>query len=201
MIKATFSPSDENKVNETVHSTSIEGLYYIPHKFFPDNRGFYAELARVPEIEELIGKQFVTKQMNQSRSIQNVTRGIHAEDWNKLITITNGLCYCALVDLRQDSPTFGNYESFYLGTEEQALKGSLFVSSGIGNSLCVVKGPVDYIYAVDAIWSDRNIEGDQAIAIFDNDINIQWPIDKEQMIISDRDRNSKTLRELYPNKF
>jgi len=192
----TFQPTPENKVSETIHKTSIDGLFYIPHKYFPDDRGFYSELARTPEIDELTGQTFTAKQFNQSRSNQNVARGIHAENWNKLITITNGSCFCALVDLRKNSPTFGKSQTFQLGTNLNDLKGSIYVTSGIGNSFCVVNGPVDYIYAVDAIWADRDKSGDQSINMFDPDINIQWPISKDEMIISQRDLECVNLKDL-----
>lgn len=201
MINSTFSPTQENQLSPTIHKTAIEGLFYIPHKSFPDERGFYSELSRVPEIEEIIKEKFIVKQFNQSRSNENVVRGIHAEDWNKLVTVTAGLCYCVIVDLRPESLTFGKYESFFLGTDDLALKGSIFLSRGLGNSLCVVKGPVDYIYAVDAIWSERDKSKDKAIALFDKDINIQWPIERSQMIVSSRDVDSITLREVFPSKF
>ncbi len=126
----------------------------------------------------------------------DVIRGIHAEDWNKLVTVTNGLCFCALVDLRKDSATFGKHETLALGTTDQALRGSIFISRGIGNSFCVVAGPVDYVYAVDAIWAGRDTSKDVAINLFDPQVNIEWPIPKEQMIISDRDLQSVNLSDL-----
>jgi dTDP-4-dehydrorhamnose 3,5-epimerase-like enzyme len=214
MVKATFIPTEENKISPTIHKTSIDGLFYIPHKTFLDDRGFYSELCRIPEIEELTKDNFVVKQLNQSRSNQNVTRGIHAESWNKLINVTSGICYCVLVDLRPDSSTFGKYESFYLGENEKnalsmddktkdlnVLDGAIYTSSGIGNSLCVVKGPADYIYAVDAIWAERDTSGDKAINLFDKDLNIDWPIPREKMILSQRDIDTSPIRELFPEKF
>jgi len=201
MIDATFVPTEENKISPTIHKTAIDGLYYIPHKYFPDDRGFYSELSRIPEIEEVTGIEFKIKQMNQSRSNQNIAGGIHVEDWNKLVMVTTGLCYCVLVDLRPASQTFAKYESFYLGVDDLALKGSIFVSRGIGNSFCAVKGPVDYIYGVDALWSQRDTTGDKAIALFDKDINIQWPIEPNKMLVSQRDINGTSLREMFPEKF
>lgn len=195
-MKTTFKPTSENKVSETVHKTAIEGLYYIPHKHFPDDRGFYSELARTPEIDALTKETFVAKQFNQSRSNKNVIRGIHAEDWNKLVTITNGVCFCALVDLRKDSLTFGKSETLLLGTSGEALKGSIFITKGIGNSFCVVEGPADYIYAVDQIYAERDTSNDLSINLFDPDININWPISKEDLIISDRDLQAVNLKDL-----
>lgn len=196
MMHASFQPSAENKISETLHSTAIEGLYYIPHKYFPDERGFYSELARTPEIDELTGEIFIAKQFNQSHSKENVIRGIHAEDWNKLVTITSGLCFCALVDLRKNSPTFGKLETIAVGTTPEALRGSLYISKGIGNSFCVVAGPADYLYAVDALWAERDTSNDRAINLFDPEINVAWPIPREKMIVSQRDLNSVNLKDL-----
>ncbi len=198
MIKTSFAPNENNKVSETIYKTKIAGLFYIPHKTFPDHRGFYQELGRVPEIEAVTKEKFVIKQFNQSRSNTNVIRGIHAEDWNKFVTVTTGICYCALVDLRKDSPTFGQYETLYLGHSDQkeVLNGSIFISKGVGNSMCVTQGPVDYIYAVDAVWSQRDPSKDKAINLFDKDLNIPWPIKKEEMIISQRDLDIISLKEL-----
>ncbi len=192
----TYQPTNENKVSETIHETTIDGLYYIPHKHLPDDRGFYSELARTPEIDSLTGETFIAKQFNQSRSNTNVIRGFHAEDWNKLVTVTNGVCFCALVDLRKDSPTFGKSETLLLGTQGDALKGSIYISKGIGNSLCVVSGPADYIYAVDAVWANRDTSNDVAINLFDPDLGIEWPIEREKMIISQRDLQSIHLKDL-----
>lgn len=191
-----FQPSSQNMLSETIHKTKIDGLYFIPHKHFPDNRGFYSELARVPEIEVVTGAKFTIKQLNQSRSNTNVIRGFHAEDWNKLVTVTSGLCFCALADFRKESPTFGFVETLYLGTAETALKGSIYISKGIGNSLCVVEGPADYVYAVDALWGERDASKDTAINLFDTDLAVEWPIPLEQMVISDRDRESISLKQL-----
>lgn len=191
-----FTPTPENKISPTIHKTLIEGLYYIPHRQFPDDRGFYSELARIPELDAVTGSAFVAQQLNQSRSNTNVARGIHAEDWNKLITVTNGLCFCALVDLRKDSPTFGKHHTFLLGTSPKALRGSVYVAKGIGNSFCVLEGPADYVYAVDALWANRDTTKDVAVTLFDPDIAIQWPIPKEQLQISQRDLDSILLKEL-----
>ena len=68
-------------------------------------------------------------------------------------------------------------------------------SKGLGNSLCVVNGPVDYLYAVDALYRERDTSGDQAISLFDPELAIPWPISREQMIISERDKQSVNLAE------
>lgn len=194
-MNTTFQPTSENKILGDIHSTSIDGLFFIAHKHFPDERGFYSELARTPEIDELTREIFAIKQLNQSRSNTNVTRGIHAENWNKLVTVTNGSCFCALVDIRKNSQTFGKFETIALGTTAGLLMGSIYISKGIGNSFCVVEGPADYVYAVDAVWAQRDKSFDVSINLFDPDININWPIPREQMIISQRDQQNISLKD------
>jgi dTDP-4-dehydrorhamnose 3,5-epimerase len=146
-------------------------------------------------LEAIIGYQFKIQQINQARSMENVIRGIHCENWNKLVTVTSGSCFCAIADVKKTSPTYKKTETFMLGDGDQDLSGSLFITKGLGNSLCVVKGPVDYLYAVDALYRDRDKSGDQAVSLFDPELNIEWPIKQEDMIISDRDKSAVTLGE------
>lgn len=197
-----FSVSEENKIGERIYKTKIDGLYYISTEVFSDNRGFYREIAIVPDLDKVRGEKFEVKQLNHSNSNQNVIRGIHAENWNKLITVTHGVCLCVLSDIRPKSPTFLEKEYFLLGYGAQnPLPGAIFVTNGIGNSFLTVEGESEYFYAVDALYRERDKSGDKAISLFDEDLKIEWPIPQEQMIISDRDLNSVTLRSIYPEKF
>lgn len=201
MIAPHFSVEEAEELSPGVLKTYLDGLYFLPHSIFTDERGFYAELSRIPELEEVLGHEFITKQMNLAMSLDNVVRGFHAENWNKLITVTSGTCFSALADVRPDSPTFGNVQTFLLGSEEGQLQGSLYITSGIANSLCVVEGPVHYLYAVDQLYRDRDTSHDVAISLFDEDLDVEWPIAREDMILSDRDKNSVTLRQKFPEKF
>lgn len=201
MISFSYSKEEAEELRPGVFSTSINGLYYLPHRIFADQRGFYTELARVPEIDELTDGQFIIKQTNLSMSVTNVVRGMHAEDWNKLATVLTGRCFSALADVRPDSPTFGKVETFLFGPDERELQGSLYISRGLANSFAVLEGPVYYLYAVDALYAERDPNNDVAISLFDADLAINWPITQEKMIISERDRHSVSLRNKYPEKF
>ena len=131
----------------------------------------------------------------------NVLRGFHAEDWNKLATLASGKILSIIVDIRPDSPTFAQYEQFVLGFDSESLQGALYISRGLANGFAVLEGPADYIYMVDALYSQRDKSKDKAIALFDPDLKINWPIAQEKMIFSKRDKNSVTLRELFPQNF
>lgn len=192
-----YQPTLEDLTGKTVCQTNIEGLFFVPHSHHPDERGFYGEMSRIPEIEAAVGQSFAIKQLNHSHSVSNVIRGFHAENWNKLISIISGVCFCAFADFRPDSPTFKTVQYVQLGYGPGALNGSMFISSGIGNSFCVLEGPADYLYAVDQLYTERDPSGDLAISLFDPDLAVEWPIPREQMIISDRDRQAITLQEKF----
>lgn len=193
-----YSVKEENLISEGIYKTKIDGLFYIPHSVFPDDRGFFKEITRLNEVEKAIGQSFCIKQINHARSEKNVIRGFHAEGWKKLITITNGRCFCALADVRPESKSFLAVETFELGIGKSALAGSLFISEGIANSVCVLEEPVDYLYFVDRLYKDRDPKGDAAISLFDTTLNIEWPIHKDEMIISDRDKKAVFLKDMYP---
>lgn len=200
-VHTSFEPKPENQLSEFVYQTPIKGLLYIKIKKFADNRGFYSELARMPEIEKELQKGFIPKQINLSHSKQNVIRGLHAENWNKLLTVTHGDCFCAWVDIRPDSPTFADVVTMTMGTAETSYFGSVFVSAGIANSFCTISETLDYLYTVDALYADRDTTQDKAFSLFDQDLAIPWPIETSSMIISDRDRESIQIRDAFPEKF
>ena len=190
----------ENQIAKGIFKTSIDGLFFVEKSFHEDERGFFSEIGRIPEIEAVTGQTFIVKQINHARSIKNVVRGIHAEGWNKFIFVTAGKAYCALVDLRPQSPTYKTIETFILGFGEGALDGSLYVPIGVGNSYAVLDGPMDYVYFVDRLYADRDKSGDAAISLFDPKLAIDWPIGKEAMILSERDKNCITLKEKFDSK-
>lgn len=184
--------------NKYIKSTSIPGLYIIERPTFRDNRGYFHEVARLNDMEEITGVKFAPVQWSHSMSVPNVIRAIHTEGWNKLVYPVNGKMFAAIVDVRVDSPTFGKHETFEIdNTKVDSTHIALFLAKGLGNSICAMgETPVDYLYLVDEYWDDKKAQG---IAWDDKDLNIHWPI--ENPIISDRDRQNPTLRQLYPEKF
>ncbi len=192
----SYQPSEELQITDHFYKTKLEGLYYFQSPKYNDDRGFFSQLVILPELEQVIKKPFNIKQINHARSQTNVTRGFHAENWNKLVTVTSGLAFSAVVDLRPDSPTYKQVECFLLGYDHQPEFGTgLYISKGLGNSICVLEGPMSYIYLVDQLYSNRTKGDDQAISLFDKQLAVNWPITKEQMILSQRDQSSVTLEE------
>lgn len=177
-----------------IKKTSIPGLLILERPIHQDERGFFREIFRQDELKEFSGVKFEGLQMNHSHSDPGVLRGIHAERWNKIVYPLNGQVFVAIVDVREDSPTFAQVETFTINDDNRF---GLFIPNGLANSLCVTsESAVDYIYLVDAYYDGLDV---RAIAWNDPDLNINWPI--KDPIISERDKNNPLLRDLFPEKF
>lgn len=181
-------------MDEFVQKTSIEGLLILKRPIHKDGRGFFREIFHINEIEQVSGIEFKGVQMNHAFSKRGVLRGIHAENWNKIIYPLNGEVFVAIVDIRPDSPTFKQVETFIINDENRI---ALFVSKGLANSYCVTgDSDVHYIYLVDAYYDGSDT---RAVIWNDPDLAIDWPL--KDPILSERDKNNPKLRELFPEKF
>lgn len=181
-------------MDKFIKTTSIPGLLVLERPFFNDQRGFFHEVFHLDELEEVLGHSFKPIQWNHSRSKPKVLRGLHAENWNKLIYPVTGEVFVAIVDIRPDSETFGKVETFHFNDENRT---GLFLPRGLANSLCVL-GDEDfnYLYLVDRYYDGTDV---RAIAFDDPDLNIDWPI--KDPVISDRDKNNPRMKDLFPEKY
>lgn len=177
-----------------IKQTSIPGLLLLERPTNEDERGFFREVFHLDELEQALGFEFKVVQMNHSKSQPKVLRGLHAENWNKLIYPLTGQVFTAIADIRPDSSTFAKVETFIFKESDPK---ALFVPKGLANSFCVLgKREVHYLYLVDAYYDGSDT---RAIAFDDPDLNITWPI--EDPLISERDKNNPRLRDLFPEKF
>jgi dTDP-4-dehydrorhamnose 3,5-epimerase len=182
-----------------IQKTSIPGVVIIERPTFNDFRGFFHEIFRQKELEEATGVKFSPIQWGHSMSKPGVIRGIHTESWNKLVYPVTGILYAPIVDLRPESPTFKKIEYVTIdNTVKDSPHHAIFLpSGGIGNSVCVLgKEDLHYMYLVDEYWDDSKAQG---VIWNDPDLNIKWPV--KDPILSDRDSENPTLRELFPGKF
>ena len=123
-------------------------------------------------------------------SVKGAIRGIHAEQTHKFLQIAAGKAFAVIVDLRKDSATAGQWLSFELERGQ-----GLFVSKGLGNSFQSVSDePSIYVYHFENEWTPTM--AGKACNPLDPELAINWPIPADQgMIISDKDRNSQSLKE------
>ena len=185
------------KVSTFIRKTSLNGVLIIERPVFRDNRGFFHEIFRLNDLKEAAGIKFRPVQISHAKSYPGVIRAIHTEGWNKLIYPATGKLFATIVDVRPKSKTFGRVETFIFdNTKDDSLQSALFLPKGMGNSVCVTgPDPFEYIYLVDEYWDDKKAKG---IAWDDPDLAIKWPV--KNPIISERDRNNPTIRELYPKE-
>src|SRR6266852_2925544 len=90
----------------------LSGVWVFESQTFPDSRGFFREAFRLDEVEAAVKRPLHFVQMNHSRSSRATLRGLHAENWDKLVYVSAGEVFTALADVRPDSPTFGRVGTF-----------------------------------------------------------------------------------------
>lgn len=187
----------EERAKKYIKKTTIKGLYIVERERFDEERGFFREIFHLDELEYIIGRDFKPIQWNHSLSKPKVIRGIHPDPWDKLLYPVTGEVFIAIADIEPDSPTFKKVETFIINDENRH---GLFLEKRLGNSLCVLGDEnVHYMYLVNSYWDGHAASGMRAVNIYDPDLNIDWPI--KDPILSDKDKQNKTLKELFPEAF
>ncbi|MEA2642551.1 MAG: dTDP-4-dehydrorhamnose 3,5-epimerase [Chloroflexota bacterium] len=176
-----------------VRPGKIDGVLIIDRPTHGDTRGFFRESFRMNELAEALGRTPEFVQENHSRSGRGVLRGLHGENWEKLVYVPHGQVFVALADIRPKSPTFGQVETFTLG-EDNWLK--LFLPPRLGHGFCVLSDSADYVYQVTAYYDGSDTS---AVAWNDPDLAVPWPI--SDPILSQRDVAAPTMRQLFPEHF
>jgi dTDP-4-dehydrorhamnose 3,5-epimerase len=174
--------------------TRLEGLVAFEPAVHGDERGFFCETYRrewhsrdgIPPAQEFI-------QDNHSRSARGVVRGMHfhiGAGVAKLVRCARGRILDVAVDLRRGSPTYGRWEAVELDDESMR---ELYLPVGFAHGFCVLSDVADVMYKQTAYY-DAAVE--RGIALDDPDIGIEWPLAREQMIVSDRDASAPRLSEI-----
>lgn len=158
-----------------------------------DERGFFRETFRLNEVDEARGGPTVFVQENHSRSRRGALRGLHAENWEKLIYVPRGEVFTVVADIRPQSETFGQVETFHLG-DSSRLK--LFLPRAVAHGFCVLSDEADYVYQVTEYYEGAETP---AVAWDDPDLAIPWPI--ADPILSEKDQRNPTMRDLFPDRF
>lgn len=172
-----------------LNKTPIKDLFVIELDVLEDNRGWFKENYQKNKLKGLGLPDFNIVQNNFSYNEEKgVTRGLHAEPWEKYISVANGRVFGAWVDLRSGKD-FGKNFTFEIIPEV-----AIFVPRGVANGYQTLTKNVTYTYLVNEMWSPETQY--TFINLFDTDIDIKWPISKSKAIISEKDKNHPTLNEL-----
>jgi dTDP-4-dehydrorhamnose 3,5-epimerase len=175
-----------------IKQTDIPGLLEINISLVEDARGWFQEKYQREKLVALgFPKDFLPVQQNVSFNKEvGVTRGIHAEPWNKYISVVHGKVFAALVDLRKGDG-FGKKVEIEIDNSK-----AVFVPKGVGNSFQTIEPYTLYSYLVDAHWAPELASDYQAVNLADSTLAINWPISLGKAIISDKDKNNPPLSEI-----
>lgn len=166
-----------------VVKTNITDVLILEPKVFGDDRGFFFESFNQEKFEAAIGKKVQFVQDNHSRSAKNVLRGLHyqiQQPQGKLVRVVQGAVYDVAVDIRQNSPTFGQHVGLELSAENKRM---LWIPEGFAHGFLVLTETAEFLYKTTDYYAP---EYERAIAWDDATLNIQWPL-TEVPILSAKD--------------
>ena len=173
--------------------TNIPGLVVFDLPVHGDNRGWFKENWQRAKQTALGLPDFGPVQNNISfNAKKGVTRGIHAEPWDKYISIAAGSVFGAWVDLRPGD-SFGQVYTTVLDPSK-----AIYVPRGVGNSFQALEDGTVYTYLVNAHWSLEQKKTYTFVNLADPELNIQWPIPLEDSERSEADLHHPMLRDAKP---
>lgn len=173
--------------------TSIEGLVIIEPRIFGDDRGYFFESFNLNTFRKHIGDiNFV--QDNESKSSYGVLRGLHFQkppyEQLKLVRCVSGEVLDVAVDIRKGSPTYGKHVSVLLSGDN---KRQFFIPRGFAHGFLVLSETAVFAYKVDNWYAPTH---DAGIAWNDTDLSIDWPVEYEKILVSDKDALLPSLKDI-----
>ena len=175
-----------------VIQTAIEGVVIIEPRLFNDARGYFFESFSQRDFDRLVRTvHFV--QDNESKSSYGVLRGLHFQKppyaQSKLVRVIKGAVLDVAVDIRKGSPTFGQHVAVEL-TEENHRQ--FFIPRGFAHGFSVLSPEVIFQYKCDNFYAPQS-EG--ALAWDDPDLDINWRIPSDKIILSEKDKHHPRLKD------
>ncbi len=178
----------------SVTETGIRGLKVVDLAVHGDSRGWFKENWQRAKMTALGIPDLRVVQNNISyNDSRGVTRGIHAEPWDKFISVARGSVFGAWVDLREGSETFGKVFTTVLDPSK-----AIYVPRGVGNSFQALEDGTAYTYLVDAHWSLELKKTYTFVNLADPELAIEWPIPLDEATVSEADLNHPMLRDVVP---
>ncbi|WP_264548588.1 dTDP-4-dehydrorhamnose 3,5-epimerase [Flavobacterium sp. N2820] len=166
--------------------TKLKGCFILEPKIITDERGYFMESFNEKTFQAGIGQEVTFVQDNQSFSTKGVLRGLHYQCGEhaqaKLVRVLHGEVLDVAVDLRPESPTYGQYEAVVLSAENQT---QFFVPRGFAHGFLVLSSSATFFYKCDNYY---NKESEGGLKFNDETLNINWNVPFEALIISDKDK-------------
>ena len=171
---------------------TIPDIILFEPKVFGDDRGFFFESFNQIIFEKITGITPTFIQDNHSKSIKGVLRGLHYQlppkEQGKLIRAIQGEIFDVVVDIRKDSPTYGQWLSEVLSADN---KKQLWIPTGFAHGFLTLSERAEILYKTTDFYAP---ESERCIAWNDPEIGIDWPINREPLL-SNKDRNGSSLEQ------
>jgi dTDP-4-dehydrorhamnose 3,5-epimerase len=173
-----------------VSKCKLDGILLIEPKLYSDDRGFFLESFEQKKYQDLgMVEEFI--QDNHSRSQKNVLRGLHFtknKPQAQIVTVIRGSIFDVVVDIRKNSPTFGQWFGAELSSEGVR---QIYMPHGFAHGFCVLSEYADLHYKVSQRYDSTDVGG---LIWNDDQIKIDWPI--KNPIVSLKDQNNRKLVEI-----
>lgn len=171
--------------------TKLSGCFILEPTVFEDERGYFFESYNENRLAAILGHNPHFVQDNQSKSQFGVVRGLHMQAGEyaqaKLVRVLEGKVLDVVVDVRPDSPTYGQYVAVELSAEN---KKQLFVPRGFLHGFSVLSEQAVFFYKCD---NNYNKEAEDGVYPLDPQLAIDWQIPVNQMILSQKDKESQAF--------
>lgn len=174
----------------TFNKTKIDGVYVVEPTVYGDERGYFMETYSEADFKEA-GLDYKFVQDNQSSSRRGVLRGLHFQKTHpqaKLVRVLSGEVFDVAVDLRGDSPTYGEWVGVLLSAEN---KKQLMIPRGFAHGFLVVSDKAEFAYKCDELYHPE----DEGGVMYDS-CGIVWPEIDGKLILSEKDLRHPKLSEL-----
>jgi len=175
-----------------VIKTNIDGPVIIEPRVFEDSRGYFFESFSQREFDEKVG-HITFVQDNESMSSYGVIRGLHFQRppfaQSKIVRCVKGAVLDVAVDIRKDSPTYGQHVAVEL-TENNHRQ--FFIPKGFAHGFAVLSDVAVFQYKCDEFYHP---EAEGGISIFDDSLGIDWRIPSDKAMLSDKDNNHPLLKD------
>lgn len=173
--------------------TKLKGCFIIEPTVFEDSRGYFFESYNENKMEDILGYKPNFVQDNQSNSSYGVIRGLHMQAGEhsqaKLVRVVEGAVIDVAVDVRVDSPTFGQSVAVELSADN---KRQLFIPRGFLHGFSVISEKATFFYKCDNGYNKASEDG---VNPLDEEIAIDWGIPLDKMIISEKDQEAQSFEE------
>ncbi len=174
-----------------VEQTPLKDCFIIHDTVFEDERGYFFESFNKQRFYKETGLDINFVQDNQSRSVRGVLRGLHFQTGDaaqaKLVRVLRGEVLDVAVDIRRSSPTFGLYYSVVLSESSRT---QFFIPRGFAHGFVVLSQQADFFYKCDNYYNKASEGG---VIYNDAEINIDWQIKNEELIVSKKDMELPVL--------